>query len=180
MIGVRKVTPPDEELKIIVFIPFVLHYIINEVLRLLTSWGLEGVVTCACCNRFPTCGVLTHTFSTRGFRVITDRFATRIIRCEVPVCLLHPLPYSQVHVYPLVCTSFSKKKIQEKQKVVKFSWRDTPWQGGNRNTYSPGKVACLCECEDRGASLILTTFVNFQILSTIMASTYSPLSTVGW
>ena len=26
----------------------------------------------------------------------------------------------------------------------------------------------LCECEDRGASLTLTTFVNFQILSTII------------
>jgi hypothetical protein len=38
MNGVRKViqTPPDDDLKIIVFSPFVLHYI-NEVLRLLTS-----------------------------------------------------------------------------------------------------------------------------------------------
>jgi hypothetical protein len=34
--GVRKVTPPDEELKIIVFSPFVLDYI-NDVFRLLTS-----------------------------------------------------------------------------------------------------------------------------------------------
>ncbi len=31
---------PDEELKIIVFSPFVLHYI-NKVLRILTSWLLE-------------------------------------------------------------------------------------------------------------------------------------------
>jgi hypothetical protein len=37
MNGVRKVTPPDDELKIIVFSPSVhLHYI-NEVLRLLPS-----------------------------------------------------------------------------------------------------------------------------------------------
>jgi hypothetical protein len=33
---VRKVTSPDEELKIMVFSPFVLHYI-NELLRFLTS-----------------------------------------------------------------------------------------------------------------------------------------------
>jgi hypothetical protein len=32
-----KVTSPDDELKIIVFSPFVLHYSINEVLRLLAS-----------------------------------------------------------------------------------------------------------------------------------------------
>jgi hypothetical protein len=32
----RKVTSPDEELKIIVFSPFVLHYI-NKILRTLTS-----------------------------------------------------------------------------------------------------------------------------------------------
>ena len=25
-----------------------------------------------------------------------------------------------------------------------------------------GKVGCLCACEDRGASLTLTVFVNFQ------------------
>ena len=31
-----------------------------------------------------------------------------------------------------------------------------------------GKVACLCVCEDRGASPTLTAFVNFQILSTII------------
>jgi hypothetical protein len=36
MNGVQKVTPPDEELNIIVFSPFVFHYI-NEILRILTS-----------------------------------------------------------------------------------------------------------------------------------------------
>jgi hypothetical protein len=58
--GVRKVTPPDEELKIIVFSPLALHYI-NEVLRLLTTWRLEGVATCPCRTRFPTVEFsLTH------------------------------------------------------------------------------------------------------------------------
>ena len=74
---------PDEELKIIVFSPFVLHYS-NEVLRLLTSAGLEGVVTCVCRTRFPTvgCGVVTHTFATRGPRLPTHRFPTHIMGGE--------------------------------------------------------------------------------------------------
>jgi hypothetical protein len=38
---VRKVTPPDEEPKIIVLSPFVLHYI-DETLRLVPSWRLES------------------------------------------------------------------------------------------------------------------------------------------
>jgi hypothetical protein len=59
--------------------PFVFHYI-NEVLRLLTWRRLEGVVTCACCTRFPTFGVLTHTFSNRGLGLLTHRFPTHIIR----------------------------------------------------------------------------------------------------
>jgi hypothetical protein len=45
MLGVRKATPPDEELKIIVFIPsFVLH-LINAVLRLVPLGRLKYVHT---------------------------------------------------------------------------------------------------------------------------------------
>ena len=45
VLGVRKATPPDEELKIIVFSPsFVLH-LINEVLRLVPLGHLEYVHT---------------------------------------------------------------------------------------------------------------------------------------
>ena len=40
--------------------------------------------------------------------------------------------------------------------------------GGEYEHTLSGKVACLCECEDRGASPTLTTFANFQILSTIV------------
>ena len=40
----RKVASPDEEFKIIVFSPFVLHYI-NEVLRLVSLWRLKYVGT---------------------------------------------------------------------------------------------------------------------------------------
>jgi hypothetical protein len=36
-----------------------------------------------------------------------------------------------------------------------------------------GKVACLCACEDRGASPTVTAFVNFQILSTIIHRLFS-------
>ena len=45
VLGVRKATPPDEELKIIVFSPsFVLH-LINEVLRLVPLGRLKYVHT---------------------------------------------------------------------------------------------------------------------------------------
>ncbi len=40
--------------------------------------------------------------------------------------------------------------------------------GGEQEHTLSLKVACLCPYEDRGASPILTVFVNFQILSTII------------
>ncbi len=58
--GYHDNTSPDE-LKIIVFSPCVLHYV-TEVLRLPTSWRLEGVVNCPFQTRVPK--VLTNTFST--------------------------------------------------------------------------------------------------------------------
>jgi hypothetical protein len=46
-----------------------------------SSWRFERVDTVPCHTRFPTCGVLTHTFCTRvGFRLFTHRFPTRIMR----------------------------------------------------------------------------------------------------
>ena len=70
MKGVRKATTNDEEFKIIVLSPsFVLHYI-NEVLRLVFPGRLKDVA-------YPwhsTCGILTHTLSTLGLRLLTQRF----------------------------------------------------------------------------------------------------------
>ncbi len=79
VLGVRKTTTPDEELKIIVFSPaFVLHYI-NEVLRLVSLGHLKYVHTGAYHSWLRTCGALTHTLSTRGRRRLTQRFPTHII-----------------------------------------------------------------------------------------------------
>ena len=77
---VRHKTPHDEEFKIIVFSPsFVLHYI-NEVLWLVSLGRLKYVHTAPYRSRFRTCGVPTHTLSTRGLGLLTQRFPTRIIR----------------------------------------------------------------------------------------------------
>ena len=64
---VRKVTSPDEELKIIVFSPFVLHYIKEVLPRFLTSWGLERVVTGAFAPDFPPVD-----FSLTGFAPVSS------------------------------------------------------------------------------------------------------------
>ncbi len=73
MKGVRKTTPPDEEFKIFVFSPsFVLHYI-NEVLCLVFPGHLKDVriVVCHIAVYHITCGLLTHTLSTHGLRLLT-------------------------------------------------------------------------------------------------------------
>ena len=70
----------------------------------------------------------------------------------------------------------SKNKNSRKTKSSQvFTVWHTMTGGGEEHSLS-GKVTCLCECEDRTASLTLTTFFDFQFLSTA----YSPLSTVGW
>ena len=86
MKGVRKTTSPDEEFKIIVFSPsFVLHYI-NEVLRLVFPGRLKDVriPVCHIDAYHSTCGLLTHTLSTHGLRLLTQRFPTRIIIRDSP------------------------------------------------------------------------------------------------
>jgi hypothetical protein len=40
---------------------------------------VERVDTVPCHTRSPTCGVLTHTFCTRGLRLLTHKFPTRIM-----------------------------------------------------------------------------------------------------
>jgi hypothetical protein len=88
---------------------------------------------------------LSPTFSTRGLRLLTHRFPTRIIRGSPELfAFANPsrirIPSTLAHEHTL-------------------SW----------------KVACLCECEDRGASPTLTVFVDhsFQILSTIIHRLYT-------
>jgi hypothetical protein len=50
-------------------------------------------------TRFPTCGVLTHTFCTRGLRLLTHRFPTRIIRGSPDF---------------VTCVTLSRKRIPKK------------------------------------------------------------------
>ena len=106
MNGVRKVTAPDEELKIIVFSPFPLHYI-NEVLRLLTSSRLEGVVTCARCTRFPPVE-FSLTFSTVDLDFYMSPASSEL------VLTFFPFTRSPVFVFPgarlpIVVHEFQKK-----------------------------------------------------------------------
>jgi hypothetical protein len=63
-----------------------------------------------------SCGLLTHTLSTRDLRLLTQRFATRIIRGS-------PAPFafdtlSRVRFFSTLphCTTGIGKKILEKQK----------------------------------------------------------------
>ena len=103
----------------------------------------EGVITCPCLTMFPTCGVLTHTFSTLIDFSLTDFPPTSsevVLSFLSFTPLLHPIQYDHhsyvQHVYPL---------------------HEHPV-----NTHYPGKVSCLCECEDRGPSptLLLKILIN--------------------
>jgi hypothetical protein len=89
-----------------------------------------------------------------------------------------------------------EKKSSEKQKVVKFSWCDTPWLGGNGNTHYPGKwfVSVSVRTEERVQPFVPYCICQFPNLinyhpQTLRLSTINyqqlvdktmVLSKVGW
>jgi hypothetical protein len=103
MNGVRKVTPPDEELKIIVFSPFVLHYI-NEVLHGFSLLeASKGLLLVRGAPDFPPVEFLLTHFP----RVDSDFSLTNLRGTCLPFT---PSPVFTGTRLPLVCSSFSIKK----------------------------------------------------------------------
>ena len=152
VLGVRKATPPDEELKIIVFSPsFVLH-LINDVLWLVPLGHLKYV---------------------HNARITADFAPVELSPTHCPHTDVDVSLNSFFHSSSSFCTGMIFF-VLEKQKSSQIFI--VTRQGGNRNTLS-GKVACLCACEDRGAS---PTLKHLSISKSYQLSyTDSPQSTVG-
>ena len=75
------------------------------------------------------------------------------------VCKLAVQPLNDV--FGLLCPVFLLDKASWISKLASFVSRISSWG-------LSGKEAGLCQCEERGASLTLTSCVNFQILSNII------------
>jgi hypothetical protein len=105
---------------------------------------------------------------------LIHRFPTHIIRGSPALFAFYTLSASPVFVWPprLSITradpkffgAWKKNSRKTKRSQIFIEWHTVT--GGEREHTLSGKVTCLCECEDRGASPTLNTMVNFQILST--------------
>ena len=122
---------------------------------------------------FPPCGHLTHTFS---IRMDLDFSLTDFPPASSEVVLTF-LPFtpspifvfpsvSQLHEPQLSCLGV-EKKFEEKKSQIFMVWHKVT--GGQLEHTLSGKVACLCECQDRRARptlLHLSISKSYQLSST--------------